>query len=255
LGLKNDTLLKVAQAGLIRYVSGTDKFFRRSGYYFLREDILRVKHVFEQAAVDVRPYSSPGELIALHHGLTNYLGRDSGLPSAIRAVVEGKLVPVGYTKRFRGITGYLFRADDLRKYRPVQVEMPPGGFVNYQEAARSLGTKTNVIRGLVTHGVLSTPNNYRLGLAKLIPSQEVQHFAEEYMAVSTFAKCCSQPIQWVIRCLRRANVPMLEISLPPKGHKIFLPKKIAAKIRVHGRRSGRDKPDKDHVTNCVTNVG
>lgn len=255
LGLKNDTLLKVAQAGLIRYVSGTETFVRRSGYYFLREDVLRIKHVFEQAAVDVRPYSSPGELIALHHGLKNYLGRDSGLPSAIRAVVEGELIPIGYTKRFRGITGYLFRADDLRKYRPVNVEMPPGGFLSYQEAARSLGTKTNVIRGLVAHGVLSTPNKYRFGLAKLIPFREVQHFAEEYMPVSTFAKHCSQPIYWVVRCLRQAKVPMLEISIPARRHKIFLLKKIAAKTRVLGRRSGRDKPGKDHVTNCVTNVG
>ena len=39
--------------------------------------------------------------------------------AVIWAVVEGSLVPVGYTKRFRGITGYLFRSEDLRKYRPV----------------------------------------------------------------------------------------------------------------------------------------
>ena len=51
--------------------------------------------------------------------MKNYLGRDSGLAAVIRAVVDGSLVPVGYTNRFRGITGYLFRSEDLRKYRPV----------------------------------------------------------------------------------------------------------------------------------------
>lgn len=49
-------------------------------------------------------------------------------------------MPVGYTQRFRGITGYLFLADDLRKYRPVpKVEVPPDGFLNYGEAAAVLG--------------------------------------------------------------------------------------------------------------------
>ena len=63
--------------------------------------------------------------------MKNYLGRDSGLAAVIRAVVDGSLVPVGYTNRFRGITGYLFRSEDLRKYRPVPgVTVPPEGFLN-----------------------------------------------------------------------------------------------------------------------------
>ena len=229
LGLKNDTLLKVAQSGLIRYVSGAEKF-RRSGYYFLREDVLRVKHAFEQAAVDVRPYSSPGELIALHHGLKNYLGRDSGLPSAIRAVVEGKLVPVGCTKRFRGITGCLFRSDELRRYRPVQTEMPPGGFLNYTEAARMLGTRTVVIRGLVAHGILSIVNEYRSGFSKLVPAEEVQRFGEQYVDATVVAERSNTPIHWVKRYFVESGVPILEISVPGKGQKLFLAKEIAARI-------------------------
>jgi len=43
LGLGHDTLLTVAQAGLIRYVSGSEKFSRTNGVYFLREDVLRIK--------------------------------------------------------------------------------------------------------------------------------------------------------------------------------------------------------------------
>ena len=255
LGLKHHTLLRVAQAGLIRYVSGTEKFSRRNGYYFLREDVLRVKRAFEQAAVDVRPYSSPGELIALRDGLKNYLGRDSGLPSAIRAVVEGKLVPAGRRKRSRGITGYLFRSDELRRYRPVQTEMPPGGFLNYKEAARILGTRTEVIRGLVRHGVLSTPTEYHSGLAKLIPAEEVERFAAQYMDAATLAKCSRETIHWASRCFRQAKVPILEIVVPGKGHKIFLRKEITRKIQIRRRRSRQDQPGKLHVINCVENIG
>jgi len=247
LGLKHDTILKVARSGLIRYVEGSEKSFRTNCIYFRREDVLKIKHAFEKSGVGLRCYSRPGELIALHHALKNYLGCDAGLPSAIRAVVEGKLAPVGYTKCFRGITGYLFRSEDLRRYRPVQTELPPGGFLNYKEAAFSLGTRTEVIRGLVSHGVLSTPNEYQPGLAKLVPAGEVQRFAAQYMDASVLAKSSGETIHWVSRCLRQAGVPILEIVLKGKGHKIFLRKEVAKKIRILRRccRSGRN------VNNCA----
>jgi len=41
-------------------------------------------------------------------------------------------VPAGCTTRFRGITGSLFRSEDLRKYRPAPDDTaPPEGFLNY----------------------------------------------------------------------------------------------------------------------------
>jgi len=124
-----------------------------TGYHFLREDGTTIKRVFEKYAAPVREYSKPGVLIALRHALKNYLGRDSGLPGVIRAVLTA---PVGYTKRFPGITGYLFLSKDLRKYRPVsETKVPSEGFLNYKEAASILGTKTEVIRGLVPQGVLN----------------------------------------------------------------------------------------------------
>jgi hypothetical protein len=67
----------------------------------------------------VKAYSKPGELLALRHAMKNYLSRDLGLAAVIRAVVDGSLVSVGYTNRFRWITGYLFVSEDLRNYGPV----------------------------------------------------------------------------------------------------------------------------------------
>jgi hypothetical protein len=100
----------------------------------------------------------------------------------IRAVVAGLLVPVGYTSRFPGITGYLFLSDQLRRYRPAPgIPTPPEGFLNYKEAASVLRVPTSVIRGLVAQGVFGAPVEYQRGLSKLIPAGDVQHFAEQYV--------------------------------------------------------------------------
>ena len=139
LGLKNITVTAVAQAGLIRYAKGAECYFP-TGYHFFRADVIRIKDAFEKHAVPEREYSKPGAFIALRHALKNYLGRDAGLPAVIRAVVDGDLIPVGYTKRFPGITGYLFRSELLRKYRPVSgIKVPLEGFLNYREAAAGVG--------------------------------------------------------------------------------------------------------------------
>ena len=239
LGLGHDTLLKVAQAGLIRYVSGSEKFSRPKGVYFLCEDVMRIKYAFEKHAVQVQPYSRPGLLIALRHGLRNYLDRDSGLTAAIRAVLDGKLAPVGSTKRFPGITGYLFRSEDLRKYRPAQTEIPPEGFLNFKEAASVLGTRTEVIHGLVVRGILSVANEYRPGLSKLVPAGEVRRFAEHYVDATVVAERSNATIHWVNRCLRESAMPILEISVSGKGQKLFLLRELAANVRIPHRRTPR----------------
>jgi len=52
-------------------------------------------------------------------------------------------VPVGFTRRFPGITGYLFVSEDLRKYRrAADATVPSQDFLNYTEAAAVLGVKT-----------------------------------------------------------------------------------------------------------------
>src|SRR5215472_11136720 len=178
LGLKHITILRVAQAGLVCYVQGSDRCFP-TGYHFLREDVMKIKKAFEKHAVPEREYSKPGALVALRHALKNYLGRDSGLPAVIQAVVNGDLVPVGLTRRFTGITGYLFLSEDLRKYRPVaDSKAPPQSFLSYGEAAALLAVRTSVIRGLVAHGSFGAPVGYRPGLSKLIPAPDVQSFAD-----------------------------------------------------------------------------
>lgn len=108
---------------------------------------MKIRYAFERHSVPVKAYSKPGEFIALRHTMKNFQGRDSGLAAVIRAVVDGSLVPAGYNKQFRGITGYFFLSKDLHKYRPVpDVTVPPEGSLNYRETASMLGTKTRALK-------------------------------------------------------------------------------------------------------------
>ncbi len=232
LGLRNITVLRVAQAGLVRYVNGSDRCFP-IGYYFLREDVMKIKDAFEKHAVPVREYSKPGVFMALRHALKNYLGRDSGLPAVIQAVVDGNLLPVGYAREFPGITGYLFLSKDLRKYRPVaDIKVPVEGFLNYREAAAFLGVRTPVIRGLVAQGILGALAGYRNGLSKLVSAAHTRRFAERYVSATFVAKSLNLSGHLLARYFSGSGTPLLAVPIPEagRGPALFLPKETAAYI-------------------------
>ena len=234
MGLKHFTLLRVAQAGVIRYVKGPKRGFP-IGYHFLREDVMKIKHAFENYAVPAQGYSKAGELITLRDAVKNYLGRDSGLPAAIQAVMDGMLVPVGHTMRSPGIREYLFLSEDLRRYRPMPgVEKLPEGFLNFREAASMLGIRSNVVRGLVAQGLLTVAAGYRNGFSKLVPANEVQRFAERYVAASVLAKRFNLNGWSFARYLRQSGTPLLVVAIPDegKGDALFLRKDSAALLRI-----------------------
>ena len=190
--------------------------------------------------------------------MKNYLGRDSGLAAVIRAVVDGSLVPVGYTNRFRGITGYLFRSEDLRKYRPVPgMTVPPEGLLNYGEAAAVLGVAMPVIRGLVAQGILHTTAEYRNGFSKLLPATDVQRFAEDYVATSVLARRFHLNSGSLARYLKESGTPLLAIPMPDAGkeHAFFLRKDVAAQIQLPSRRMLREAGTTPHRGRPEEEVG
>ena len=244
LGLKNFTLATVAAAGAIRYVLGPERNFPARCFFFLREDVMKIKDAFEKYSVPVKAYSKPGEFIALRHAMKNYLGCDSGLAAVVRAVVDGSLVPVGYTNQFRGITGYLFRSEDLRKYRPVPgLTVPQGGVVNYAAAAAVLGVSVTVIRGLVAQGIVHTMAESRNGFSKLLPAADVRQFAEGYVATSVLARRFHLDSGSLARHLKESGTTLLAIPIPDAGkeHAFFLRKDVAAQIQLPSRRMLREQ--------------
>jgi hypothetical protein len=243
LGLKNITVQRVAEAGLIRYVQGPERNFPY-GFHFLREDILKIRNAFEKYPVPVREYSKPGELIALRHALKNYLGRDFGLPAVIRAVLDGALAPDAYTSRFPGITGYLFRSDRLRRYRPVRgIQTPPEGFLSYKEAASVLGVQSLVIRGLVARGIFSAPAGYQSGLSKLVPVADVQRFAERYVPATVLAKRFSLSTWSLTRYLEESGRAALAVPIPEEGRRpaFFILKAHEAQFATEALRHCRTR--------------
>ena len=250
LGLTNCTIVTVAAAGAIRYVKGPDQDFPERCFYFLREDVMHIKDAFERHLIPIRAYSKPGEFIALRHAVKNYLGHGAGLAAVIRAVVDGSLLPAGSTTRFRGITGYLFRSEDLRKYRPApDVTAPPEGFLNYREAAALLGVRTAFIRGLADQGLL-TASDFRNGLARLVPAKGVQQFAEQYVATSILAKRFHLNSGSLGRYLRESGTPLLAIPLAEagRGHAFFLRKDVVAQIQIPSPRLLREQAHRRIVT-------
>ena len=215
LGLRTSAILNVAAAGLIRYVKGPAQNFPARSH-FLREDVMKIKHAFEKHAVAVREYSRPAETIALRHAVKKYLRR-AGLVAVIRAVLDGSLKPVGYTERFPGITGYLFRSDDLRKYRSARaVKARPKGFLNYTEAAAMLEVDVAVIRGMVIQGILSAPPEYRSGPSKLVPAAQIQRFAEQYVSTTVLLRRFNVNGSSLARYLKESGTPRLAVPLPNK---------------------------------------
>jgi len=233
LGLTNYTIVKVAAAGAIRYVEGPEHNFSAGFYFFLREDIMKIKHAFEKHRVPMIAYAEPGKLIALRHAMKHYLGRDSGLAGAVQAIVVGDLAPVGYTPRFRGITGYLFLSEQLRRYRPVpDLEVPSEGFLNYKEAAFALGVKAPVIRAMVAQGILSSPAPYRCGFSKLIPAADIQRFAERYVAAAVVAKRFNLSTWSFTRYFVKSGNAALAVPVPEEGKRpaFFLLKTHEAQV-------------------------
>jgi hypothetical protein len=239
LGLTMATLVRVAAAGTIRYVEGPEQNFPARCFFFLREDVTKIKYAFEKHAVRAIEYSRPGELIALRHAMKNYLGHGSALAAVISAVVDEKLAPAGYTDQFRGVTGYLFVARDLRRYRPVpSVKVTPEGFINYGEAAAMMAVNVRNIRGLTRAGLIHDAMEYQLGLSKLLSAAEVEHFALGYVALSALARQANISTVSLTRYLMESGTPLLSIPLWDKGagHAYFLRKDIAAQIQIPSRR-------------------
>jgi hypothetical protein len=175
--------------------------------------------------------------------MKNYLGRDSGLAAVIRAVIDGSLVPVGYTNRFRGITGYLFVSKDLRKYRPLPgMSVHPEGVLTFGEAATVLAVAMPVVRGLVAQGILHITAEYRNGFSKLVPAADVHRFAEGYVATSVLAKLFHLDSGSLARYLKELGTPLLAIPLPEAGkyYAFFLRKDVAAQIQIPSRKMLRE---------------
>ncbi len=95
-----------------------------------------------------------------------------------------------------------------------------------------LGTRTEVVRSLVAQGVLSTPTEYRDGLSKLIPARDVRRFAERYIAAPVLAKRLHLDHRLAASYFKKLAMPVLSIPVPEKGQALFLPREVAAQVRI-----------------------
>lgn len=212
LGLKNHTVMALAKAGLIKYQKG-GVAGALWNWNFLREDVERITKAFSAFQVPEWIYETKTDKnIALQDALVDFLGKDQGLPQVVKAVIEGKLEPIGIAKQFKGIRNYIFRTSDLRLYRPTDTEPPEEGFLNMREAASALGVKRSVVAGLVRLGFLTSPARYVFGEERLIPYRDVTSFRDHYIFLSQLAKTAGWGSIWVRNYL--ASVGIEETKIP-----------------------------------------
>ncbi len=233
LGLHHTAVFELARAGLIRYQKGSKYGFPRDTY-FHGDDIARIKHAFERHASpqDRTQKQSRGKLATLQHGLPIQFGWERVLSIAIRAVLDGTLVPVAHTQRWPGIKGFLFRAEELARIRPREhSKSPTGEFITVHQAATLLGTTTEVIRKLIERHFLSSPFGGRQGAPRWIPVEDVRAFAREYVAVSVLAERFHTSCPWVHRYLNAIGIEVLVIHLRHQS-KLFAPRERVSRVRI-----------------------
>jgi hypothetical protein len=236
LGFDRDTLLTVAQGGLIRYADGFLCNFP-VGVYLDRDDVSRIRKAFDKRAVPALEYFQPGDIMALYHARKHFLTSKVGLPAFVRAVLDGAVAPIGHAQQFPGIDGYLFQTHDVQKFRcaPKHKRLVEG-MITYREAASMLNTRLPVIRGLVASGVISC---CRLGKrrSKQILAEEVWRFAQKYVSAGAVAERFNTNRRWVNAYLKAAAVPVLAVPVLGRGNMLFIAREVAAQLQIPLPRS------------------
>jgi hypothetical protein len=233
LGLSRDAAMSVARAGVIRY---TDSL-KRGHHLFFREDVLKVKHAFEQYTLTSRPKPGSEGVTTLNEAILNFLGNASGLASAVDAVVQGTLVPVSRTSRFPGIAGYIFVMTELREHSPfVHRQRGPKEFFNIAEAAQFLKTSGAKVRALVAARVFSVQNlpGKRAPKVKFIAANEVRTFARRYVSTESLAEEFGISPRAMMGRIRGTLTPVLEIRRF-KNLARFVLRKDAASLDTYKR--------------------
>jgi hypothetical protein len=111
-------------------------------------------------------------------------------------------------------------------------ETPTEGFLNYNAAAKMLGTFPDVIGALVTHGIFSAPYRIRTSPSKLLHVEEVQRFAEDSIDASILARRLQKSVLSLKGHFLDSSVPFLEISIYKSKWKIFVLKEITKKVKI-----------------------
>ena len=211
--------------------------FRSNGIYFLREDDQKSSTHSKNMPRTSNPI--PAQANSSRSAMPQELsGPRFGTSCCHPCCRRRQTCSCWIHKAFSGDHRLLIPSEDLRKYRPVQTEMPSEGLLNFKEAASALGTRTEVIRSLVANGTLGNLHDeYRPGLSKLVSAGEIQHFGEQYVDAHIVAERSHATIHWVKPALRQSGVPILEVPVPGKGRKIFLLRELAANVDIPQRCS------------------
>jgi hypothetical protein len=221
LGLTAATLNSLGRNGIVELCKGPDRGFP-PGVHFRRRDVeVIVKAFSDHSIAEEAPVLA--KWIPLREALRRYLGRD-GFCAFVRAMLSGALRPVGYDPEIRGILGFRFSVQDIKRYCPAMPKQSaPPGFVTYRVAAARLGSNTEIVRNLVAEGLLHSYRGTPRGVL-MLRALDVEGFAAQYVPIKIIAERFDTGSRTVAKILEENGAEVLVIHLPGKGNKLFVRK-------------------------------
>lgn len=221
LGLTAATFRSLVRGGLIEMSKGPDRGFP-PGVYVRLLDVERIVAAFSDEA-RTEAVSNGDKAILLREAVRRYIGREK-FSEFVCSVLSGALRPVARDFSVTGILGFQFRIADVKRHAAARPQpYVPSGLLTYAMAAARLGTNKEVVRNLVTKGLIERHRESSRGIQFLI-ARDVDKFASRYVTVKSIAKRFEVGSRTISEALKQKGAEVLVIPLPGKGNKLFVRK-------------------------------
>lgn len=224
LGVTGDAVMSLGRAGILKY-----KQNGMSGpwmaWSFVKYEVDCIEMAFTKFR-SVPVISKPNEkYIFLRHAVVSLIGYEVGFPAVVRAVLDGRLIPVGRAKKLFGIFDYVFFKSDLVRFRPTSLEMSERNMVNSGEVARVLGLGKRIVAALLCDkrffGHVRQERSERLMF-----ETELDAFRHRYIFAAELSRKFETTAIRVSTYLSECGIPGFVLDIPNSG-KTFLYEKSA----------------------------
>lgn len=204
-------------------------------HWLVREDVAAIVAAFGEHQHTVANSECLHAGIPLGKAIDTFLDRPDRLAAVLRAVMFGKLVPIGHTSRYSGVAAYIFLEIVLRSYSVASALAGSSmDEVNATGAAMALDTTREAVVGLVHMGMLTgrqqeTTDHFN---ELVIPLTSIQRFSRAHVSTRSFARRLGVSTPSLVRRLKERKLPLLTVPIGRDGFcSLFVDREVAESIR------------------------
>ena len=222
LGINIESIINIAKFCLIDFEKGRIPGCESRAWLVDANGVKNIIEAFVRHQVPQMKYDKNiNGLIALQHALSDMLSQNKGIPSVIKAVIDGELIPNGRAGNFAGIRDYIFKIEDLCKHRLIDKRIPINDYLNLGEIERILGVHRCVVTLLHKNRFIGKPTKYIKGRGRFILASSVAEFKAKYIFTKDLAKSIRTSANWVDSYLGSKGI-MPEVLKKPDGNNVTL---------------------------------